>query len=81
MFTCLLLSSRNVAFVKLLIQIIRLQAQFPDYPIKPIRLDNADEFSSQAFDYFCMSLRITIEHHVAHVHIHNGLAEKTSVDG
>ena len=36
-----LLSSRNIAFARLLTQIIRLRAQFPDHPIKTIRLDNA----------------------------------------
>ena len=41
-----LLSSRGVAFAKFLAQIIRLRAQFPDFPIKTIRLDNAGEFTS-----------------------------------
>ena len=44
-----LLSSRNVAFSRLLAQIIRLKTQFPDHPIKTIHLDNVGEFSSQAF--------------------------------
>jgi hypothetical protein len=34
-----LLSTRNVAFARLFAQIIRLRAQFPDYPIKKIRFD------------------------------------------
>ena len=51
-----LLSSRNVAFAKLLVQIIRLRELFPDYPTKSIRLDNADEFSSRVFDDFFMLL-------------------------
>ncbi|BBG96653.1 Disease resistance protein CC-NBS-LRR class family [Prunus dulcis] len=42
-----LLSTRNMAFARLLAQIIKLRAQFPDYPIKSIRLDNAGEFTSQ----------------------------------
>ena len=41
-----LLSTRNLAFAKLLTQIIKLRVQFPDYPIKAIRLDNASEFTS-----------------------------------
>ena len=41
-----LLSIRNVAFAKLLAQIIKLKAQFLDYPTKTIRLDNATEFTS-----------------------------------
>ena len=40
------LSTRNVAFARLLAQIIRLKAQFLDHPIKTILLDNAGEFSS-----------------------------------
>jgi len=70
-----LLSSRNVALAKLLAQIIRLRVQFPDYPIKSICHDNAGEFSSRVFNIFCISLKITIEHPVAHVHTQNGLAE------
>ena len=42
-----LFSTRNIAFARLLAQIIRLRAQFPDNPTKTIRLDNAGEFSSQ----------------------------------
>ena len=34
-----LLPTRNAAFAKLLAQIIRLRAQFPDYTVKKIRLD------------------------------------------
>ena len=70
-----LLSTRNVAFARLLAQIIRLRAQFPDYPIKKIRLDNAGEFTSQAFDNYCMSIGIDVEYPVAHTHTQNGLAE------
>ena len=70
-----LLSSRNVAFARLLAQIIRLRVQFPDHPIKTIRLDNADEFSSQTFLDYCMSIGIDVQHPVAHIHSQNGLAE------
>ena len=72
-----LLSTRNVAFAKLLAQIIRLRAHHPDHPIKSIRLDNAGEFSSKAFDDYCMSIGIDVEHPVPHVHTQNGLAEAT----
>ena len=70
-----LLSSRNIAFARLLAQIIRLRAQFPDYPIKSIRLDNAGEFTSKTFDDYCTSIGIDVEHPVPHVHTQNGLAE------
>lgn len=70
-----LLSSRDMAFAKFLAQIIKLRAQFPDYTIKKIRLDNAGEFSSESFNNYCMSIGITVEHPVPHVHTQNGLAE------
>ena len=59
-----LLSSRNVAFARLLAQIIQFKAQFLDHPIKTILFDNASEFSSQ----YCMSIGIDVQHPVAHVH-------------
>ena len=61
-----LLSIRNIAFARLLAQIIRLRAQFPDYTIEKIRLDNAGELKSQAFNDYCMSIGIDVEHPVAH---------------
>ena len=75
-----LLSTRNVAFANLLAQIIRLEAHFPDYPIKNIHLDNAGEFISKAFDDYCMSVGIEVEHPIAHVHTHNGLVKPLSID-
>ncbi|XP_059654616.1 uncharacterized protein LOC132301375 [Cornus florida] len=60
---------------RLLAQIIKLWANFPDYPIKTIRLNNAAEFTSQAFDNYCMSVEINVEHPVAHTHTQNGMAE------
>ena len=70
-----LLSTRNQAFARLLAQIIRLRAHFQDYLIKSIRLDNAGEFTSQAFNDYCMCIGITVEHPVAYVHTQNGLAK------
>ena len=63
-----LLSIQNVAFARFLAQITKLRAQFPDYTIKKVRLDNASEFTSQAFIDYCMSIEIIVEHSVAHVH-------------
>ncbi|GJZ88943.1 disease resistance CC-NBS-LRR class family protein [Tanacetum coccineum] len=57
-----LLSSRNMSFARLLAQLIRLRAHFPDFPIKTIRLDNAGEFTSQTFNDYCMSIGISVEH-------------------
>ena len=70
-----LLSTTNVVFARLLAQMTKLRAQFPDCPIKIIRLDNASEFTSQSLNDYCMSIGINIEYPVAHVHTQNGLAE------
>ena len=70
-----LLSTRNLAFSKLLAQIIKLRAHFPDNQIKKLRLDNAGEFTSQVFQDYCLATGIEVEHPVAHVHTQNGLAE------
>ena len=68
-----LLSTRNVVFARLLAQIIKLRAHFPEHSIKSIRMDNIDEFTSKSFDAYCASLEIEIEHSVSHVHTQNGL--------
>ena len=70
-----LLSNKNVAFARLLTQIIKPKAPFPYYPTKSIILDNAGEFTSYVFDDFCSYLGIVVEHHVPHVHTQNGLAK------
>ena len=70
-----LLSTRNTAFSKLLAQVIKLKADYPDYPIKSIRLDNAGEFTSRTFDDYCMSVEVDVEHSVPYVHTKKSLAE------
>ena len=70
-----LLATRNIAFSGILAQIIKLRAQFHDYPIKSIILDNVDKFTSKTFTDYCMSVGINIEHHFAHTHTQNGLAK------
>lgn len=70
-----LISTRNVAFARMLAQIIGLWAQFPDHPIKKIRLDNASEFTSHAFNDYYISIRIDVEHSVTHTQTQNGLTE------
>lgn len=69
-----------MAFARLLAQLIKLQAHFSDFPIKTTRLDNAGEFNSQALNDFCMSIGISVEHPIAHVHTQNGLAESLIKD-
>ena len=53
-----LLSTRNHAFDKIMSQIIKLKAHHPEYRIQSIRMDNAAEFSSHAFNEYCMVLGI-----------------------
>jgi len=69
-----LLSTRNHAFAKLIAQIIRLRASFPKNSIKSIRMDNAGEFTSKAFNDYCLAMGINVQHSVPHVHTQNGLA-------
>jgi hypothetical protein len=69
-----LLSTQNLTFAKITAQVIRLKASFPDNRIQSIRLDNATEFSSQAFNDYCMAQKIQVQHFVPYVHIQNGLA-------
>nr|GEY34261.1 putative copia-like polyprotein [Tanacetum cinerariifolium] len=42
------------------------RAHFSDYTVKHVKLDNAGEFTSQAFNDYCMSVGIIVEHLVAH---------------
>jgi hypothetical protein len=70
-----LLSTWNHAFAKFIAQIIRLHACFPESRIKSIRMDNAEEFTSKAFNDYCLAMGIDVEHSLPHVHTQNGLAE------
>jgi hypothetical protein len=70
-----LLSTRSHAFAKIMAQVIKLKAQYPEHGIQSIRMDNAAEFSSRAFNNYCMSLGIQVTHLVPYVHTQNGLAE------
>jgi hypothetical protein len=38
-------------------------------------LDNAAQFSSRAFNDYCMAQEIKVQHSVSYVHTQNGLAE------
>jgi hypothetical protein len=50
-----LLSTYNHTFVKFMLQVIRLKANYLKYRIKSIRMDNAAKFSSRAFNNYCMA--------------------------
>jgi hypothetical protein len=70
-----LLSTRNHAFARFIAQIIKLRAHHPKYATKTIRMDNTAEFTSHAFNDYCMALVINVEHFVPYVHTQNGLVE------
>lgn len=63
-----LLTSRNEVMPKLLTSIIKLKAQFPDHPIKTVRVDNASEYVSKSFQQFCASSGINLETSVPYAH-------------
>ena len=44
-----LLSTNNYAFAKIMAQLIKLKAHYPEHRIQSIRMDNAAEFTSRAF--------------------------------
>jgi hypothetical protein len=43
-----------------MMQVIILKANYPEYRIKSIRMDNAAEFSSRAFNNYCMTQGIKV---------------------
>lgn len=70
-----LLSTRNLAFPRILSHILKLKAQFPDNPIKTIRMDNAGEFTSKTFEEYCIASGIDTQYPLPYVHFQNGIAE------
>lgn len=70
-----LLPTRNMVFPKLLAILIKYRNHFPDFPIKYLRMDNALEFRSHAFEDYCTATGITLTYSVPYEHSQNGLAE------
>ena len=70
-----LLSTKNLAFARLLSKIIAFKAQYPDYHIKNIRCDNAGEYKSQKFHEYCEASGIKLEYSVPYTPQQNGRAE------
>ena len=56
-------------------QVIMLKANDPEHQIQSIRMDNATEFTSRAFNDDCMAIGIQVQHFVPYVHTQNVLAE------
>ena len=53
-----LLSTRNYTFGKIMVQLIKLRAHYPEHWIQSIRMDNAAEFSPHIFNDYYMALGI-----------------------
>ena len=70
-----LLTTRNMVFPKTLAMILRFRNHFPDNQICYLRMDNAMEFKSQAFEDFCTASGIELTYSVPYEHAQNGLAE------
>jgi hypothetical protein len=62
------LSTCNHAFAKIITQVIRLRAHNPKHQIQSIQINNAAEFFSKAFNDYCMTLGIQVQHSVLYVH-------------
>jgi transposase InsO family protein len=71
-FLVCLLSTSNHAFAKFMTQVIRLKMNYLKYII---HMDNVVEFSSRAFNDYCMTQGIEVQHSVPYVNTQNGLAE------
>jgi transposase InsO family protein len=69
-----LLSTCNHVFAKFMMQVIRLKVNYPEYR-KNIYMDNATEFLSRAFNDYCMTQGIEVQHSIPYVHTQNGLVE------
>ena len=70
-----LLPTRNMVFPKLLAILIKYRNHFPKFPIKYLRMDNALEFRSYAFEDYCVASGISLTYLVPYEHSQNGLAE------
>jgi hypothetical protein len=54
-------------------QVIRLKANYLEYMIKNICMNNAAKFLSRAFNDYRMTQAIELQHSVPYVHTQNGL--------
>jgi hypothetical protein len=52
-----------------------LKANFSEYRIQSIQLDNATELSSRAFNDYCTTQGIQVQHSVSYAHTQNGWTE------
>lgn len=62
-------------FPKLLAIMLYYRNHFPHYPINNLRMDNAQEFRSHAFEDYCTATGISLTYSVPYEHSQNGLGE------
>jgi hypothetical protein len=74
-FEVALLPTRNMVFPKILAILLKYRNHFPEHPIKYLRMDNAQEFISHAFEEYCTATGIILTYSVPYEHSQNGLAE------
>ena len=70
-----LLTTRNLVFPRILAILLRYKNHFPEHPIKFLRMDNAMEFRSHAFEDYCIASGITLIYSMSYEHSQNGLAK------
>jgi hypothetical protein len=63
-----------MVFPKLLGILIRYRNHFPDHPVKYLRIYNAQEFCSHAFEDYCVAMGITLTYSIPYEHTQDGLA-------
>jgi hypothetical protein len=66
--TCAYYPHVIMLFAKFMTQVIRLEVNYPKYRIKSIHMDNVAEFLSRAFNDYCMTQGIEVQHSVLYVH-------------
>lgn len=70
-----LLTTRNMAFPRLVAMLLMYRTHFPDCSIKYLSMDNAKEFHSQVFEDYCTAMGVVLTCSVPYEHCQNGLAE------
>ena len=70
-----LLTTRNMVFPKTLAMLIKFRNHYPEHPVCHLRMDNALEFKSHAFEDYCTATGIELSYSVPYEHAQNGLAE------
>lgn len=74
-FEIALLPTKNMVFHRLLGILIRYRNHFPGFPIRYLKIDNAQEFKSHTFEEYCVATRITLTYSVLYKHSQDRLTK------